>query len=281
MSFTFTLRSDMPSTSMRRGLKRIIGRTYLRVGGWREEGTRPAPLAFVLIAAPHTSNWDLPLTIALSFVYDVLSPFARRELERALTGYGLLHLRWRDPQVEDAVRLMAGGAGAKSPEAAALSALALMQADQKDTGLKILQGLIWQQGYESGELRGHVYPDVPAAFSRAALAGVALAIYSSGSVAAQRLLFQHSALGDLSRFITAYFDTTTGPKQEAASYRAIARALGCDPSQILFGTDHLAEAEAARLAGVTTWVATRPGNAPLPPDHGFRTFASLLELPLA
>ena len=220
-------------------------------------------------------------TTSIAFVYDVLFPFARRELERTFVGEGLLVRGWSRPEVAEAVRLMAGGAGAQSPAAAAGAALALMHADVKDTGLKALQGLLWKAGYDRGELRGHVFSDVPLAFERAAERGVRLAIYSSGSVEAQRLIFGHSEAGDLARFITGWFDTTTGPKKAPESYRAIANALGAAPSDILFGTDNLDEARAAREAGVTAWVAVRPGNPALPEGHGFPVFASLLELPLA
>lgn len=56
---------------MRAVLKQIIGRTYLRAFGWREMGQKPEPAAYVLIAAPHTSNWDLPFMLAISYVHDV------------------------------------------------------------------------------------------------------------------------------------------------------------------------------------------------------------------
>jgi len=218
-------------------------------------------------------------TTSISFVYDTLFPFARRELERTFVGEGLLVRGWSRPEVAEAVRLLAGGAGASSPAAAAGAALALMHADVKDTGLKALQGLLWKAGYDRGELRGHVFGDVPATFERAAALGVRVAIYSSGSVQAQRLIFGCSEAGDLGRYIEAYFDTTTGPKKAAASYVAIADALGCEPGAILFGTDNLDEAKAAREAGLDAWLAVRPGNPPLAEGHGFATFTSLDELP--
>jgi len=219
-------------------------------------------------------------TTSISFVYDVLFPFARRELEAAFDGQGMLGRRWGDDAIQAAVAKMGGGAGKQGPIAAAAAALALMSADVKDTGLKILQGLIWQTGYERGEIRGHVYPDVPAAFERATAAGLRVAIYSSGSVQAQRLIFGYSQAGDLGRYISGYFDTTTGPKKEAASYVSIASALGVAPADVVFGSDNLAEVKAAAAAGMEAWVAERPGNPALPPDHGFPVFTTLAELPL-
>jgi enolase-phosphatase E1 len=235
--------------------------------------TTPSPVEVLLLDIEGT-------TTSVSFVYDVLFPFAQAELERAFLGAGLLVERWQDPDVAQAVGHMAGGAGRHSPVAAAAAALALMHADVKDTGLKALQGLIWEAGYAAGALRGHVYPDVPAALQRAAEAGVRVAIYSSGSIKAQRLIFGCSEAGDLARFISAWFDTTTGPKKEARSYGAIAEALAVRREAILFSTDNLDEARAAREAGLSVRVAVRPGNAPLPVGHGFESFSSLLELPL-
>lgn len=217
-------------------------------------------------------------TTSISFVYEVLFPFARRAFEQAFAGAGLLVERWDDPQVRGAVQTMGGGAGAHSPVAAAAAALALMHADVKDTGLKSLQGMVWRSGYESRALRGHVFEDVPDALARATSAQRRVAIYSSGSVQAQKLIFGHSVAGDLTRFISAYFDTTTGPKKEPASYRAIARALAVEPARILFCSDHPAELEAARDAGCEVAAAVRPGNHPLGPEADFQTFSSLSEL---
>lgn len=219
-------------------------------------------------------------TTSISFVYDVLFPFAKKALEATFTGSGLLVDRWADDAIQDAVARLGGGAGKHSPIAAAAAALALMHADVKDTGLKILQGLIWQVGYERGEIRGHVYADVPAAFEQAIAAGLRVAIYSSGSVQAQRLIFGYSEAGDLGRFISGYFDTTTGPKKEAASYTAIAAALGVEARAVTFGSDNLDEVRAAIAAGMQAVVAVRPGNPPLPSDHGLPAFTTLAELAL-
>ncbi len=112
-------------------------------------------------------------------------------------------------------------------------ALWLMERDRKSTPLKSLQGKIWEAGYLSGELRGKLYPDVAPAFRRWRAQGRRMAIFSSGSVLAQKLLFAHSPAGDLASFISAYFDTTTGPKQDAESYGRIAAALGFPPAEML------------------------------------------------
>ena len=136
----------------------------------------------------------------------------------------------------------------------------LMDRDRKSTALKSLQGKIWKAGFESGELKGTLFADVPAAFARWAANGK-VAIYSSGSVEAQRLLFQYSDQGDLRPLIAGYFDTRTGPKMESASYAAIAKAMEVAPGEAVFFSDVVKELEAAREAGMETRLVVREGNA--------------------
>ena len=202
-------------------------------------------------------------TTAISFVYDVLFPYAARRLPSFILE------RLDDPAVAKACAAVLIDARpverAMPPAEAVLTVIRRqMEADVKATGLKMLQGLVWREGYESGAVRGHVYPDVPVALARWRAAGVPVSIYSSGSVLAQQLLFRHSVVGDLTPLLAGHYDTTSGPKREAASYAAIATAIGCAPQDILFATDQPAEAEAARGAGCRAVVLMRPGNAPLP-----------------
>jgi enolase-phosphatase E1 len=149
----------------------------------------------------------------------------------------------------------------------------LMDRDRKSTGLKSLQGKIWEAGYRAGELKGKgaVYPDVRPALTRWHQAGKAIAIFSSGSVQAQRNLFANTTAGDLSPFLSGYFDTTTGPKRDAASYRRIAQALRQSPAAVLFVSDVTAELDAARVAGMRTALCVREPEPPIPnpqpPEH--------------
>jgi enolase-phosphatase E1 len=152
-----------------------------------------------------------------------------------------------------------------------------MDRDRKSTGLKSLQGKVWEEGYRTGALRGEVYDDVPRALSRWRGEGRRIAIYSSGSVLAQKLLFAHTRSGDLTPFIDAWFSTTTGPKREGASYARIAQALDLPPPAILFVSDVVPELDAARSAGMATALAVRSGEAP-PSGHG--TIRSLDEIRL-
>jgi enolase-phosphatase E1 len=150
----------------------------------------------------------------------------------------------------------------------------LMDRDRKSTALKSLQGKIWKAGFESGELKGALFPDVPEALARWAAQG-RVAIYSSGSVGAQKLVFRHSNYGDLTPSISGYFDTRTGPKKESASYAAIAAAMGIAPGEVIFFSDVVAELDSARDAGMATRLVVREGNAPVEDARGHARLASL------
>lgn len=122
--------------------------------------------------------------------------------------------------------------------------------DRKLTPLKTLQGMIWAEGYADGSLSGHVYPDAADALRRWHADGIALYVYSSGSVASQKLIFGHSNEGDLTPLFSGWFDTTIGAKKDADSYKRIAAAIGVPPGQILFLSDNMIEIDAARAANM-------------------------------
>ena len=201
-------------------------------------------------------------TSSISFVYDVLFAFARQHVGDFLLQHRL------DPAVQAAAVALAAEAGAVDATLAdpdgvtrlALAAIDLMNRDVKSTPLKSLQGMIWRSGFDSGELVSHVFDDVPEALAQWADSGLDVRIYSSGSNEAQKLFFSHTAAGDLTPYIRGHYDTTTGPKREAASYRAIAAAMEMEPREILFISDVGEELDAARQAGMATALAIRPGN---------------------
>jgi enolase-phosphatase E1 len=173
-----------------------------------------------------------------------------------------------DPDVEVDIALLRAEHAAETspPPMASVAAYVrwLMDHDRKSTPLKSLQGKIWEQGYRAGELRGEVYPDVPPALERWRGRGIEIAIFSSGSIQAQRDLFAHATAGDLTRLIRAYFDTTTGPKQAAQSYARIATALERSPAEMLFVSDVGAELDAARTAGMQTALCVRAAGTKMP-----------------
>jgi enolase-phosphatase E1 len=222
-------------------------------------------------------------TTSIAFVYDVLFPYAaarlddfcahaheRREVAEALGLLAEEHRKEarRRPRPAD---LPPFGNGAPY-------ARYLMAQDRKSTGLKQLQGLIWEEGYRDGTLRGHVFPDVPPALAAWRAAGVRLRVFSSGSVRAQRLLFSHTDYGDLTPHFEGFHDTTTGAKLEARSYTAIARAFALPPAEVLFLSDNVAELDAAAAAGMQTGFFIRPGNRPADPGPhpAHRSFAELV-----
>jgi enolase-phosphatase E1 len=150
----------------------------------------------------------------------------------------------------------------------------LMDRDRKSTALKSLQGKIWKGGFESGKLKGTLFADVPAALERWAKHGK-VAIYSSGSVEAQQLLFRYSNYGDVTPLISGYFDTKTGPKSESLSYVKIAAKLGVAPQGATFFSDVVRELDAAREAGCETRLVVREGNAPVADANGHEVIESL------
>jgi len=201
-------------------------------------------------------------TSSISFVYDVLFAHAKAQVGDFLAAH------MDNPLVRAAAAGIAATSGLPAVDIGtaagrgqvALAALDLMNRDVKDTALKALQGMIWRSGFESGTLVAHVFDDVPPALAQWADAGLDVRIYSSGSIEAQKLFFGHTAAGDLTPHLRGHYDTTTGPKREAASYAAIAADMGLEPRQILFVSDVGAELDAARQAGMATALAVRPGN---------------------
>ena len=220
-------------------------------------------------------------TTPIEFVHQVLFPYARARVHAYLEQHA------DDPGVRADVALLRAEYAAESPDSPDLPpwnpeayVYWLMDRDRKSTGLKALQGRIWEDGYRAGELRGKgaVYPDVRPALERWHAAGRTIAIFSSGSIRAQRNLFANTTAGDLSPFVSDYFDTTTGPKREAGSYRRIAAALRQPPNAVLFVSDVSAELDAARAAAMRTALCVRgtPALGEIPTDHPrIHSFAEL------
>jgi enolase-phosphatase E1 len=205
-------------------------------------------------------------TSPIAFVHQVLFPFAAAELGPFLAAHA------NDPPVAAVLADVAARAPGEAPEAALRR---WMAADEKVTPLKTLQGMIWEAGFRDGRLRGRLWPDVAPHLRAWHAAGIRLAVFSSGSVAAQRLLFGFSDAGDLAPLFAGFFDTTTGPKRDAGSYRAILAALSAAPAETLFLSDVEAELDAAAEAGIATCQLVRPEDGtkpgsrhPVAPDFG-------------
>jgi enolase-phosphatase E1 len=228
-------------------------------------------------------------TTPISFVYEVLFPYARRHLRRyveqhaASADHAALYDRLRDEHAADRAGGEAVPPWVDEPPAARTGSILsyldwLMDRDRKSTALKSLQGLIWEEGYRGGDLVGEVFADVPPALARWRAQEIDAGIFSSGSMLAQQLLFRHSSAGDLTSLLRWYFDTTTGPKTDPGSYRRIAAAMDIPSASVLFVSDIVAELDAARPAGMQTRLCIRPGNQPPPLGHGHREIRTFDEV---
>ena len=195
-------------------------------------------------------------TSAVSFVFDVLFPYAAKHLPD--------FVRQNAGRNDVAEQLASVRRDSNAPDADVERVIEILLGwiaeDRKATPLKALQGMVWEQGYQAGQLKGHVYPDAVEALKHWHQQGYQLFVYSSGSIQAQRLIFGCSQAGDLTPLFSGYFDTTSGPKREAQSYTNITQAIGLEASQILFLSDIVEELDAARRAGMATCGLAREGG---------------------
>lgn len=197
-------------------------------------------------------------TTSVSFVYEQLFPYFRNNIEQIKN---LLHLEEVKEALEQTQKLaLDEGVELGNIDDQIAQLLKWSLEDKKITPLKTLQGILWEAGYKSGEIKGHVYPDVAVALQNWKSNGIDLGVFSSGSVAAQKLIFGYSESGDLSSYFSAYFDTKTGGKREAETYGKIAEILNLVPNTILFLSDIVEELEAAKEEQFQTIQLVRPGN---------------------
>ena len=197
-------------------------------------------------------------TTSVSFVYDVLFPYFRENIEKVKD---LTHL----PEVVEVFKQTKEiakneGVDLISNEDIINQLTTWSLEDKKITPLKTLQGILWKEAYESGLIKGHVYPDVANALALWKKNNIELGVFSSGSVAAQKLIFGFSESGDLTPYFSNYFDTNTGGKRDTETYSKIASLIGKKPSDILFLSDIVEELEAADKAGFQTIQLVRPGT---------------------
>lgn len=207
-------------------------------------------------------------TTPISFVHETLFPYARARVPGFVLD-NLSDLKFEIEQLAGEHLTENGYDREFRPESAnSVSDYLkfLIDQDRKSTPLKAIQGMIWRAGYEKGEIVSPVFDDVPDALKRWKAAGKTIAIFSSGSVQAQQLLFKYTDLGDLTQFISNYFDTNIGSKRDESSYVAIAEELALQPAEVHFISDIPEELDAARAAGMQTSLSVRPGNAPLKAD---------------
>jgi len=199
-------------------------------------------------------------TSSISFVKEVLFPYARRELPKFVRTHA------HDPKVRhwlDQVQLELGSEFFND-EHLIETLLNWIDTDRKHTALKALQGMIWVAGYSGGDYTAHIYADAAEMLKIWHTNGYPIYIYSSGSVPAQKLLFGHTAAGDLTPLLSGYFDTEMGGKRDIKSYQRIADAIGVEPANIIFLSDIVEELDAARDAGLQTVLLDRIEDYPAP-----------------
>ncbi|MBC9250802.1 2,3-diketo-5-methylthio-1-phosphopentane phosphatase [Pseudomonas alcaligenes] len=196
-------------------------------------------------------------TSAVSFVFDVLFPYAAQHLPDFILEHA------DEPQVREQLQAVRAESGEADADLIRVIEILLewIATDRKATPLKALQGMIWAEGYQAGQLKGHVYPDAVEALKRWKAEGYGLYVYSSGSIQAQQLIFGCSEAGDLRPLFSGYFDTTSGPKREVDSYRRITESIGLPADEILFLSDIVQELDAAQLAGMQTVGLAREGGS--------------------
>ena len=198
-------------------------------------------------------------TSSISFVRDVLFPYARRALPGFVREHG------SEPEVRrwlDQVAMENGGVCTDDTIVETLQGW--IDEDRKHTALKALQGLVWEAGYRNADFTAPLYPDASERLRAWSEAGHPIAVYSSGSVPAQKLLFAHTDAGDLTSLFSGWFDTAMGHKREAESYRRIAQSLGKPAGEIVFLSDVVEELDAAREAGMRTVLIDRREDYPVP-----------------
>lgn len=211
-------------------------------------------------------------TTPISFVRDRLFPYARARLK----SYVAKHKA--EPPVAaalDEARALAGGG---TDDELVHELIAWLDQDRKAGPLKLLQGMIWEEGYRVGVLKAPVYDDAVAALRAWHAAGVKLYVYSSGSVTAQKLLFGHSDHGDLEGLFSGWFDLSTGSKLEAASYRKIVATIGGAASDVLFLSDHPGELDAAMEAGLRAVRLDREAESMAAPPSSHPTVKTFAEI---
>ena len=203
-------------------------------------------------------------TTSIEFVHKILFPYSKEKMSWFIENFEDICLREKNELESELQKTL-------TPKTMSEQLIQWINEDKKHPQLKSIQGKIWQRGYESGEIKGHVYDDVALSFKRWASLGLKMGIYSSGSVLAQKLLFKYSSAGDLTPFLSAHFDTAVGAKQEVSSYQEIARQLGVLPQDILFLSDLSKECHAALGAGYQSAQILRE-NAHFEEDESLQRF---------
>ncbi|MEZ0322868.1 MAG: acireductone synthase [Hydrogenothermaceae bacterium] len=212
-------------------------------------------------------------TTPISFVKDVLFPYSYQKIEEFLKN------NWEEEEVKKIVENIKQIEGKNlSFEEVVNTLKRWIEEDKKITPLKQLQGIIWEDGYKSGELKGYIYPDAYKKLKEWFEKGIKLYVYSSGSVRAQKLLFSHTNYGDLTYLFNGYFDTNIGSKIEPESYKKISQIIGFNPQNTLFLSDNPEEIKAAAQSGIKVYRLVRPNDVDYIENFSYPQIASFEEI---
>lgn len=262
-----------------------MGESFVEMAGEKRSQDQDETARTVLVDIEGT-------TTSISFVKETLFPYVRQNLK------DYIETKWEDEEFkqdyeklkeqakkdeEDKLEGFVAITGDKPEEekdSLLKNVLWQMDNDRKTGALKQLQGHMWREAYETGAVKAHIYEDVPKAFESWKNDGRKIYVYSSGSVEAQKLLFGHSVYGDLLKYFSGFFDTEVGTKQESDSYKNILSKIDEEPSNVIFLTDVVKEAAAAKEAGLSTVIVIREGNAALNDEEKvtYTTIKSFLDL---
>jgi enolase-phosphatase E1 len=198
-------------------------------------------------------------TTDIHFVHKVLFPYSFEKMEEFILGHK------NNAPVAEAINEVIQTVREEENKKLTLSEVVeklkfWISSDRKHPALKQIQGLIWDSGYSNGAFKGHLYADVLPFFKKIIAQNSKIGIYSSGSVHAQKLIFGFSVLGDLTPFISYYFDTKVGMKRDVSSYLNISKATNLSPSDIHFFSDIPQELLAAQEAGMRVTHLLREGT---------------------
>lgn len=230
-------------------------------------------------------------TTSVSFVRDTLFSYIRNNL------YDYINNQWDDEEFKIVVALLTDQSntdvrnnvkgvvpiteGNNKKDSVYFNVLWQMNEKRSTPSLKLLQGHVMRLGFKTGALVGHVYRDFENLLQTIYESDCRVYTYSSGSVEAQELLFEHSIYGNLSKYFKGHFDSGIGKKDDPESYKNIARKLKCKPESIGYFTDSYEEADAAAEAGCRTFVICRTDGLTEPKysesrHWTFKTFSQVL-----
>ncbi len=200
---------------------------------------------------------DIEGTITpISFVKDVLFPYSNQKIE------SFIKENLNNPEVLKILKDIKNIENKELTLDEIISTLKKwIEEDKKITPLKEIQGLIWEEGYKTGQLEGYIYPDAYKNLKLWFDNGLKIYVYSSGSVKAQKLLFSNTNYGDINYLFSGYFDTNIGNKKNKESYLKIAKEINISPENIIFLSDNPDEVIAAAQSGMKVIRLVRPNDA--------------------